>query len=167
MNTELVKCIKLNKTLQAVQSTTFEEGKVYRHIAITEGKETQHMVYGVVFDEDNYNECFVDYAIEIQKKMADTGLVENGKVISKSKFAKEYASVHIFGRQGKKIVSIGKPKDSMFLCYFKQGATKKDAIDIAYRQFVDIYEGYIHSFNYMSHENGFVRWTDRGTPLGF
>ena len=55
----LVVC-KNKQALPQIETCEFNQGGIYRHMAITEDGEIQHMVYGVIFNEETFNKCFID-----------------------------------------------------------------------------------------------------------
>lgn len=155
----LVVCTNTEK-LPMIQTTEFRKGGVYRHMEITEAKRTDHMVYGVIFSEKTFNECFKVYAPIIQERAKKLFYV-NDKPITKKAF-KELADVHQYGKltTGVKVVYIGGSKENCFAIRPNQTDTKNEALNFAYDVMIDLCNGEV-----LNIDLGRVRWLNTGYPI--
>lgn len=156
----LVVCTNIEK-LPNVETAEFEVGKIYRHVVITDGEIIQHMVYGVIFFDKVFKECFKDYA-EIIKERARKIFYENGKPITKKNFRENYADVHQYGKRtsGFKAVYVGHPKINCFAIRPFETYTKAKSINFAYDVMVELCEGNVSSI-----DANRVRWLNTGYPI--
>jgi uncharacterized protein YneF (UPF0154 family) len=155
----LVICTNTEK-LPKIQTTEFQIGGIYRHIKIDENNQTEHMVYGVIFDKKTFKECFKSYAPIIQER-ARKIFYENGKPISKTNFKNNYANVHQYGKitTGFKMVYVGHPKVNCFAIY-PIGNTKERAINFAYETMLLLCNGSVDLIDL-----GRVKWFNTGIPI--
>ena len=150
------------KDLPEIETTYFTKGEAYRCIEITEGKEIQYLVYGVVFDKETFNKCFEDHIDTLKERVAKLPLrKDNGSMVSKTEFKNDITNV--FGsnkRNTHKIVLVSSSKENIFGIISERGATKKQALDLAYAKFSDMLDN-----DFDSIPLGYVRWFSRGIPI--
>lgn len=152
-------------SLPKIETENFYQGEVYRAIKLTEGNETQYMVYGVVFDEETFNKCFKDHSEVLRERVAKLPIYKkNGSIISKTAFKNEIADVHKYsnGSYHNNMVYVRSGRDNLFGFRSNIGATKKDSLDQAYNLLTELVNG-----NYDVVVQGFVWWSNRGIPLTY
>lgn len=94
----------------------------------------------------------------MKANLEKTCFIENGVLITKSKFIKEVADVHTYGKS--KIVIVGSPKENMFKVYPHKGETKSKTLAFAYEQLVKVFEE-----NSCPFDDYNVMWTNKGIPI--
>jgi len=159
----LVICTNPEK-LPNVETCEFKKNEIYRHLELTENKRKEHMVYGVVFSDETFVECFKPLAPVFKKMVEKTAFIENGKPVSKSEFAKNVVDIHTYGRgMGKYFIAVvGNPRENCFLIYPYHGSTKAEAIKFAYESMLQLLDE-----NVATVDSNRVRWTDRGIPISY
>jgi len=148
----------------SLQSTDFEPNVLYRSIKLSDKNGCEILVFGVVFSESEFNALFQSAHGLILKELESLNVINNGKLVSKTKFGK-LLNVHQYGRTSRDGFKIGLLyKDSKELMYvfmplFK-GDTKENTITIAYNHIKEIISGNLDSL-----DNRLVQRTNTGIPL--
>ena len=83
-------------SLVKTKTTTFYPHRNYRCICIDENNIKQYLVYGVVFDEETFNELFIYSHTKIMNDFENIGLLSNGKPLNKKQFI-EHSDMHLYG----------------------------------------------------------------------
>lgn len=144
--------------------TKLEPKKDYRHMAITENGVTEHLVYGIKFDDQTFKQLFVYLYDALLVEWTENGLYPNGKVLSKSAFVK-LLNVHTYGGGKNKLFLgfVGNKSIGMvsFQPLFK-GDTKSNYLSHAYSMYVDTING-----NMRHIDEEMVQRGNNGIPLTF
>ncbi len=145
-----------------IEGTEFKVGKVYRSIEIKDNGFHQVLVYGVVFDYEFFEEHFEDHTAVVIKRLTQIGMVkDNGSMVSKTAFARDYATVHKYSRGNDyKMLYVG-GRGNVFGIYAGRGASKKDVIDTAYDVFGKLLQGDLDPIVL-----GYVKYFTKGIPIG-
>ena len=147
------------------ETTKFQYGKPYRCMVIEDNNTKQYMVYGVVFDEVEFNSKFEFLHDIVMREWVELGLITaEHKPMSKPLFANQL-DVHTYGK-GKNAYRcgfLGKPKEC---CYqFNANSTgdnKVVLIEQAYSNYINIINGNVEAF-----DNGSVVRGNSGYPLSW
>jgi len=115
----LVVCVNSEK----LPNCEFQNGHIYRHLEIEDWKE-EHMVYGVIFDNKTFKECFESYTDIVVEKAKELFYV-NGKPMTKKAF-REMADIHVYSGHNfrQKVLFFGHPKRNCF-AFKVEGANPK------------------------------------------
>lgn len=166
MKKENLVILRDNISLITKDGTRIIANEHYRCIEVSEGKEKQFMVYGIVFDDKTFNKLFEYSHDVILRDFKTLGILgENNEPISKSLFNNQ-ASVHQYGK-GKDKLSIVffyiHPKELLYGFYpvFK-GETKASIVNSAYRSYIEIIEG-----NMGTIDDNDVQRGNSGIPLSY
>ena len=145
-----------------IEGTEFKVGKVHRAIEIKDNGHHQVLVYGVVFDYDFFKDHFEDHTDAVLERLSKIGLLQdNGKMITKTAFVRDFADVHKYGRGNDfKMLYVG-GKGNTFGIYAGRGASKKDLIHTAYEVFGKLLKGDLDPIVL-----GYVKYFTKGIPLG-
>ena len=151
MKKENLVILKGKSTLISQCGTRIEPNTQYRCIEISEGTRKEFLVYGIVFDENSFNELFIDLHSVVMDELKAIGLVkEDGTAISKAQF-KERASVHQYGKgQGmfNVLYFFTHPKDCMYGFYPQfRGDSKAKCLANAYQMYIDLLNGEMDDFD--------------------
>ena len=144
--------------------TTFEPNKHYRCIELTEGKVSQFLVYGVVFDKDAFDSLFVNLHDVIMVQWAENGLLVDGKKISKKAFV-ELLDLHTYGRGKSKLFIgfVGSKMDGLFVFQpLFRGDTKAKYLTNAYDMYKRVLDGDMTDIDEEILQRG-----NSGIPLSF
>ena len=165
MKKENLVILKGKSTLISQCGTRIEPNTQYRCIEISEGTRKEFLVYGIVFDENAFNELFIDLHSVIMCEFNDIGLLNNMKPISKAQF-KERASVHQYGK-GKGMLNViyfyTHPKECIYGFYPQfQGDIKAKCLENAYEMYKDLLNGEMEDF-----DNKDIQRGNYGIPLGY
>ena len=165
MKKENLVILKGKSTLVSQCGTRIEPNTQYRCIEISEGTRKEFLVYGIVFDENAFNELFIDLHSVIMCEFNDIGLLNNMKPISKAQF-KERASVHQYGK-GKGMLNViyfyTHPKECIYGFYPQfQGDSKAKCLENAYEMYKDLLNGEMEDF-----DNKDIQRGNCGIPLGY
>ena len=165
MKKENLVILKGKSTLISKCGTRIEPNTQYRCIEISEGKRKEFLVYGIVFDENAFNELFIDLHSVIMCELNDIGLLNNMKPISKAQF-KERASVHQYGK-GKGMLNVvyfyGNSKECNYGFYPQfQGDSKAKCLENAYKMYLDLLNGEMEDFDCKDIQRG-----NCGIPIGY
>ena len=145
-----------------IEGTTFIKGKVHRAIEIKDNGFHQVMVYGVVFTKEFFDEHFEDHTATVVGRLSQIGMVkDNGTMVSKTAFARDYVDVHKYSRGNDfKMLYVG-GRGNVFGIYAGRGASKKDLIDKAYEIFTTMLTGNLDHIIL-----GYVKYFTNGIPVG-
>jgi hypothetical protein len=124
---------------QAFKTDTILPNKHYRCICLTEGKRSEYLVYGIVFDKDDFNRLFELSHTRVMRDFKTLGIVtENGKPISKSLFT-YLADKHKYGtwKNALQIWLFRSSRELIYGFYPTQG-TKLEAQKECYQWYLDI-----------------------------
>ena len=160
-------CLKPNLDGLGISETTeFKPHKAYRCIELSEGNQTEMLVYGVVFNKEAFD-LFFEYVLDRAKRHFEfLGLTVNGKPVSKSKF-KALADVHQYG-YGKSMLNMvyfhGFNKDKILYGFYPlcKGDSKARCLKNAYSMFIDFLNGESDDF-----DCGDIQFGNRGIPIGY
>jgi len=156
-------CKKVNETLSNLQTTSYQVGKLYRYLDVTEGDTTQYLVWGVVMSKETFDECFKVYAPIVVERVKQLGIYneKKDKLVSKTAFIRDYADAHYYGKRGRGfyVIYIGHPKQNMFgvLC---RDMTKSEAFIFAYNIMQELLNGDVTHI-----DTGHVKWYNTGIPI--
>lgn len=146
MNRENLVILKGKSTvIVKADGTTFKPNTQYRCIEVTESKQREFIVNGIIFDEASFNQLFEYLHDLILREFKAIGLVgENNKPLTKKAF-KERASIHQYGR-GKGMLNVLyfyiNPKECIYAFHPQfQGDTKAKCLDNAYKMYLDLLDG--------------------------
>jgi len=166
MRKENLVILKGKSTLISQCGTRIETNTQYRCIEISEGKVRQFLVYGIVFDENSFNELFVDLHNVVMDEFKTIGLLgTNNEPISKSLF-KNQASVHQYGR-GKSMFNVIyfyiHPKECIYGFYPQfSGDSKAKCLENAYQMYINLLNGEMEDFDCKDIQRG-----NSGIPIGY
>ena len=166
MKKENLVILKGKSTLISQCGTRIEPNTQYRCIEVSEGTRKEFLVYGIVFDENSFNELFIDLHIVVMNELKTIGLVkEDGTAISKTQF-KERASVHQYGK-GSRMLNVlyfyTHPKESMYGFYPRfRGDSKAKCLNNAYQMYLDLLNGEMDDFDCKDIQRG-----NCGIPIGY
>jgi hypothetical protein len=166
MKKENLVILKGKSTLISKCGTRIEPNTQYRCIEISEGNQKEFLVYGIVFDENAFNQLFVYLYDVIINEFKSIGLVtENNKPISKSLF-KNRASVHQYGK-GRNMFNVlyfyTNPKECIYGFYPQfQGDNKGKCLENAYKMFLDLLNGEMEDVDCKDIQRG-----NCGIPLSY
>lgn len=157
--------LKGQATLVTKDGTRIEPLKHYRSIEISEGERKEFLVYGIVFDEDAFNQLFEYLHDVILREFNVIGLTKDSKAISKKEF-RERANIHQYGRGKDMLNTIYfyiNPKDCMYGFYPQfNGDSKAKCIANAYQMYLDILNGEMDDFDCEDIQRG-----NTGIPIGY
>lgn len=166
MKKENLVILKGKSTLISKCGTRIEPNTQYRCIEISEGKKKEFLVYGIVFDENAFNQLFIDLHSVVLNELKAIGLLgENNEPISKSPF-KNQASVHQYGK-GKSMLNVlyfyTHPKECVYGFYPQfQGDSKAKCLENAYAMYLDLLNGEMEDFDCKNIQRG-----NCGIPIGY
>lgn len=166
MKKENLVILKGKSTLISQCGTRIEPNTQYRCIEISEGKKKEFLVYGIVFDENTFNQLFIDLHSVVLNELKVIGLLgENNEPISKSLF-KNQASVHQYGK-GKSMLNVlyfyTHPKECIYGFYPQfQGDSKAKCLENAYAMYLDLLNGEMEDF-----DNKDIQRGNCGIPIGY
>jgi hypothetical protein len=133
---------------QVFQTATIQPNKHYRCIRLTESKRSEYLVYGIVFDENDFNRLFELSHTRVMRDFKTLGIVtENGKPISKSLFT-NLADKHKYGtwKNALQIWLFRSSRELMYGFYPMQG-TKLEVQKECYQWYLDIVNGNMESID--------------------
>jgi hypothetical protein len=148
------------KGLESVQfkTDTLNPHRYYRHIQI----EDQHMVFGIIFDDDKFNDLFEFAHDRVIRDFQKIGILgSNLKPISKSLFAK-LADIHTYGYGRKNVYHVWyfrNTRECIYGFYPMQG-NKKSQLNECYEYYLDLVNGNVESLDVCD-----VRFGNCGIPL--
>ena len=143
-----------------VETRDFQVGEFYRHLPLTDGEKTEHMVYGVVFDNDTFNKCFKVYNNIIKVRARNIFYVD-GKPLTKKAFKEDYVNIHQYGSRttGFKVAYIGHPKENCFGIRMPN-TTKAELIKFAYETMLELCDGEVDAI-----DGCYAKWFNTGIRI--
>ena len=131
------------------ETTEFSIGTPYRSLDLSEGDNRQYMVYGCVFDKQEFDQKFKNMYEVVMLEWVKLGLVsENYQPISKRKFL-EYLDIHSYGKGKVRYLAgyLGIPKKCLYQIHGRIGESMKSFKESAYQQYLFIVQGNMHPFD--------------------
>lgn len=166
MTKENLVILKGKATLVSKCGTRIEPNVPYRCVEVSEGKQKEYLVYGIVFDKSAFNQLFIELHTVVMNEFKTIGLLgENGTPISKTQF-KERASIHQYGK-GKDMLNVLyfyiHPKECIYGFYpLFRGDTKAECLKNAYKMYIDLLNGEMEDFDCKDIQRG-----NCGIPLSY
>ena len=157
-------CKKVNEALSNLQTTSYEVGKLYRYLDVTEGDTTQYLVWGVSMDKETFDECFTVYAPIVIDRVKQLGIYDakKDKLVNKTAFIRDYADAHLYGKRGSGtyVIYVGHPRKNMFGIQAPSHSTKSQAFLFAYQVMQELLNGDVTHI-----DTGHVKWYNTGIPV--
>ena len=126
-----------------LSTTSFKCNVPYRCMTLNSVNETQYLVYGVAMDKEYFDDNFVLAYDVIINELTELGVIQNGKLVSKTKF-KTLLDFHYYGSgKRKNIISyLGQPKKLMYQFHNQfTGDNKTTCINYYYNNIKNILLG--------------------------
>ena len=131
----------------------------YRHIELSEGKRKEHLVFGFVFSDKEFNDLFELAHTRVLRDFKAIGILpESGKPISKSAFTK-LADIREYGKL--RVWYFRNSRERIYGFYPMQGNKIENAIE-CYRWYLDLINGKMDSL-----DDGDVKFGNCGIPLAY
>lgn len=156
--------IKENNGGFSTETTKFEPHTAYRCIELSDGDQSEMLVFGVVFNKEAFNDLFEYSHTRIMRHFEALGLVVNGKPISKKAFIERGYAVK-YGRGNGSfwtLYTYTHPKELMYR-FSPCMASGKKVTDMTnmYNDFLEVVKG-----NTEAVDNDCIEFGNCGLPLG-
>ncbi|MES2515932.1 MAG: hypothetical protein V4580_17395 [Bacteroidota bacterium] len=136
----------------------------YRCIEVSEGDNTQMLVFGCVFEKDEFDMLFDYVQDRVLIHWETLGLIVKGKPVTKTAF-KKLADVHTYG-YGKRCFNVAyfrNSKDCMYGFYPQyQGDSQTKTLQYAYENFRAFIDGDSEPFDMKD-----IQFGNTGIPIGY
>lgn len=156
--------IKENNGGFSTETTNFEPHTAYRCIELSEGDQSEMLVFGVVFNKEAFNDLFEYAHTRIMRHFEKIGLVVNGKPISKKAFIERAFDVKYGKGNGSfwTLYFYTHPKEIMYRFSPKwAGGSKAVVMTNFYNSFIDLVNGDTSQV-----DEELIEFGNCGLPLG-
>jgi hypothetical protein len=148
----------------STETTKFEPHKAYRCMELSDGDQSEMLVYGVVFSKEAFNDLFENAHTRIMRHFEKIGLLVNGKPISKTAFIEKAFDVKYGNGKGSfwTLLFYNHPKEIMYRFSPKwAGGSKAVVMTNFYNSFIDLVNGDTTEI-----DEDLIEFGNCGLPLG-